>query len=88
MRKELARELAENLEGPTFIDTSFGQVLEMSSTLHKFPFPKTQAQKTKPYNQRLLIIKSKNQETPVNSYMGNTVPKTDVWHFFVKYFFI
>jgi hypothetical protein len=40
MRKELVRELAQNLEGPTFIDTSVGQVLEMSSTLHQFlPIP-------------------------------------------------
>jgi len=27
MRRELARELAHNLEGPTFIDTSVGQRL-------------------------------------------------------------
>ncbi len=63
----------------------------MSSTLHQFPAPPPQnpSQKTQTLQPEVINNKIKeNQETLVNRYMGNTVPKTDVWHFFVKYIFI
>jgi hypothetical protein len=62
-QRTVPRELAQNLEGPTFIDTTvvlgrFWRCHRPSTSSPPHP-PKTQAKKPKPYNQRLLITKSK-----------------------------